>query len=185
MPTQAHVASIDSLDAFRARLIVFIEKALVAADDVLDDVSRTRGWLQHDQRVRWEAELRKRSKALENARQELLTARLANLRDAPTDKVMAVARAKRAFDEAQEKLGLLKKWNRQYDQEVGPLAKQVEKLRFFLATDLKRAASSLGQSVRTLEAYSERGGFSGTADSAPRTESSPAAVPGAEPAENP
>jgi hypothetical protein len=156
MPQPAHVSSIDALDAFRSNLIIFTEKAMAAASDVMDDVTRTRNWLQFDQRSRWEAETRRRLKVLENAQQELFSARIGNLREAPTDKVMAVNRAKRAADDAQETLAGLKKWNRQYDHEVGPYAKEVEKLRTFIATDLKQAIALLAETLRVLEAYSER-----------------------------
>lgn len=156
MPQPAHVSSIEAIDAFRSNLIIYAEKAMAAASDVIDDVTRTRSWLQFDQRSYWEAELRRRTKVLENAQQELFSARIGNMREAPTDKVMAVTRAKRAFDEAQEVLARIKKWNRQYDQEVGPHAKEVEKLRTFLATDLKQAIALLAETLRALEAYAER-----------------------------
>ena len=48
MPPEARVTSIEALGDFRARLIVFIEKTSVAVDDALDDVSRTRQWLQSE-----------------------------------------------------------------------------------------------------------------------------------------
>jgi hypothetical protein len=155
MPQPAHVSSTDALDAFRSSLIVFAEKAMAAVSDVLDDVARTRHWLQYDQRTHWEAETRRRAKALENARQELFSARIGNLREAPTDKVMAVTRAQRTLDEALAILHRLKQWNRQYDQEVGPHAKEVEKLRTFLATDLKQSIALLTETLRALAAYAE------------------------------
>jgi hypothetical protein len=162
MAQPAHVTSSESIDAFRSSLIVFTEKAMAAASDVMDDVTRTRNWLQFDQRSRWEAEARRRLKILENAQQELFSARIGNLREAPTDKVMAVNRAKHASNEAQETLARLKKWNRQYDHEVGPYAKEVEKLRTFIAADLKQAIALLAETMRVLEAYSEHAPLSPT-----------------------
>ena len=68
---------------------------------------------------------------------------------------MAVQKAKRAFDEAEAKLALVKKWNRNFANEVMPIAKQLEKLQSVFATNLPEAISYLGQAVRTLDSYSE------------------------------
>jgi len=156
MPQEARVTSIDALDDFRARLIVFVEKASVAVDDALDDVSRTRLWLQGEQPFHWETQLRRRARDLETAEQELFSARISNLHEATTNKQFAVRKARQSLEEARKKLALLKKWNRHYDSEVAPLAAQVEKLRTLLSSDLRRAVALLGRSVETLDAYSDR-----------------------------
>ncbi len=156
MPPEARVTSVDALDDFRARLIVFAEKASVAVDDALDDVSRTRSWLEGEQRQHWENQLRRRSRDLETAEQELFSARVSNLRDATRNQQPAVRKARLAVEEAQQKLAVLKKWNRHYDGEIAPLAAQLEKLRALLSADLRQAASLLGRSVEVLAAYAER-----------------------------
>jgi cell division septation protein DedD len=55
--------------------------------------------------------------------------------------------------EAEEKLQLVKKWNRDFDHLVGPMVKQLETLRTNMSNDLPKAAAHLSQVVRTLEAY--------------------------------
>jgi hypothetical protein len=112
--------------------------------------------LQHDARIHWESQCRRRAKQLEMAQQELFTARAGAQGAATVAKQMAVIRAKRALTEAQEKLDLVKKWNRQYESETKPLVKQLERLQGFLAIDLRRGAGRLANSVRALEAYAER-----------------------------
>ena len=57
MATQAKVTSIDALEEFRSRLIVFLNKAHAAVDQVNDDIRRTRTWIQHEQRTHWENEV--------------------------------------------------------------------------------------------------------------------------------
>ena len=156
MPQQARVTSIDALNDFRARLIVFVEKASVAVPDALDDVSRPRLWLQSEQPSHWETQLRRRARDLETTEQELFSARIRNLREATNTKQFAVRKAKLALEEAQNKMALLKKWNRHYDGEVAPLVAQVEKLRGILSGDLRQAVAFLGRSVATLDAYSDR-----------------------------
>ena len=60
MSEQVKVTSIDALEAFRANLIVFLTKAHQSIDEVSDAIRRTRNWVQHDQRVHWEGEIRRR-----------------------------------------------------------------------------------------------------------------------------
>ncbi|HEY6168833.1 MAG TPA: hypothetical protein VI454_12390 [Verrucomicrobiae bacterium] len=167
MMPQAHVTSIEALDLFRAQLIVYIEKALGAVNDVTDDVVRTRAWLQSDQPLFWQAQVRRRTKDLEMAQQELATAQLGNLGEAATARLMAVTKAKRALNEAEEKLACVKKWARHYENEVATLVKQVDKLGGFVTTDLRHAVAHLTQVIDTLDAYSGRGGFSSEPAAAP------------------
>jgi hypothetical protein len=159
MPQQAQVTSFDALEAFHAQLIVYLTKARAATDDVTGDVKRTRAWLQSDQRRTLEALVRHRAKELEQAQQELFSSRVSQLENASTAQNAAVARARRAFDAAQAKLTVLKKWDRRYDNEVALLAKPVDGLRGFLAKDLREAVFSLEQALRTLDDYAGRGGL--------------------------
>jgi hypothetical protein len=64
-----------------------------------------------------------------------------------------VRRAQQAVREAEEKLALLKKWNRELENRTAPLVKQVEQLQGFLSADLTKAVAYLAQVVKTLEAY--------------------------------
>jgi hypothetical protein len=180
MTPQAHVTSIETIDQFRARLIVYLEKAAVAVDDLVDQAGRHRRWLQEDRRIHWETQVRRRTQALEAARQELFSTRIGNLREAAADKKMAVARAKRALEEAAEKLEAVKRWLRHYDNEVGPQVKQLEKLRDYLAVEMGGAVTVLTHSVDALDAYSGRGpaapSFSPTQPEATAPQTAPAAA---------
>ncbi|MBM3877206.1 MAG: hypothetical protein FJ386_10850 [Verrucomicrobia bacterium] len=180
-PRQAKVLSIDALDLFRSRVIVFAEKGRIATSDALDDYARTRQWLETDRLPHWEGQIRRRARDLEEAQQALFSARLSNMQDATAAHLQAVTRAKRALDEAVAKVASVKKWIARFETDAGPLAKQVDKLRSFFTHDLREAASSLALSVGTLESYLER--FPSTPkpakpqdDSAPATSSSPPAA---------
>ena len=86
-----------------------------------------------------------------------------------------IPRAKRALDEAEAKLRVLKQWSRVYDNRVDPLVKQMEKLHTVLAHDMVQAVAFLAQAVNTLDAYAEV---------APPSATTPAATqPGAQSAE--
>jgi hypothetical protein len=66
---------------------------------------------------------------------------------------MAVQRAERTNREAEAKMAVLKKWDRELENRTDPLVKQVTQFHSFLATDMKRAVAYLDQAVKTLEAY--------------------------------
>jgi chromosome segregation ATPase len=174
---QANVSSVDALDALRGNLIVFQGKARRALDDATDELRRTRMWLQHEQRTRWENEMKKRARALEQAEQELISAKLSSLRDNITFQQNAVRKAKAALAEAEEKLRHIKKWNQNFDAIADPMAKRLEGLRQFLDFNLPKGITFLVQSIRTLEAYAETHepkSAPSAAPEAPATEAPPA-----------
>ena len=155
MADQVKVTSIGALEAFRANLIIFINKAHNSVDEVGDEIRRTRQWLQNDQRMHWEGELRRRQKVFNEAKQVLLSARMSGLKSSTSEQEAAVAKAKRAFHEAEEKLANVKRWARNYDNAVDPLVKGLDGVRYALDHDLPKALAYLVQAQRTLETYAE------------------------------
>ena len=155
MGNQAKVTSTEALEAFRANLIVFLNKAHRSVDDVSDEARRMCLWLQHDQRVHWEGEFRKRSRALAQAEQELMSVRLSGTQqNALAVRQAAVNKAKRAVEEATEKLRCVKNWTQNYDGYADPIVKRLESLRQFLSDDMPKAIAYLVNVQRTLAAYS-------------------------------
>jgi chromosome segregation ATPase len=126
-----------------------------------------RGWVQNDQRLHWEGELRRRRQKLELAEQELFSAKLSGLRDNLSAQENAVRKAKKALAEAEEKLRQVKLWTRNFDHCADPLVKRIEGLRQLLDHDMPKAVSWLLQAQKTLEGYSE------SAPSAPLTPAPP------------
>jgi hypothetical protein len=155
MPQRAIVTSVDALEEFRASLVVYLSKARPALEEESADIMRTRSWLEDEQRLYWESQVRRRAKELEQAQQALFSARISNLREASSAEIMAVNRAKRAFEEAEGKLKTLKHWNREFDHRTQPLVKQMEKLHTVLANDMVQAVAYLTQTINTLDAYAE------------------------------
>ncbi|MEY4386555.1 MAG: hypothetical protein RLY20_1838 [Verrucomicrobiota bacterium] len=155
MPERAKVTSLEAIELFRARLIIYREKAGRVLDEVGEDVLRTRMWLQNDRVTFWEGQIRKRQKDLEMRQQELFSAQLSGMRDASFVQQQAVRRAREGVRAAEDKLRIVKQWNRQYDQRVEPLGKQVEKLRHNLVHDLGNAIGFLAEVNKTLAEYTE------------------------------
>ena len=155
MPDRAHVTSVDALEAFRASLIVYLTKARSTLEEVSADVQRLRGWLGGEQRTHWENEVRCRGEALKEAQQALFSAKLSTIREAGSVEQLMVQRAKRALEEADAKLRLVKQWDRVFDNQSGPLVKQMEKLHTVLTNDMVQAVAFLAQAVTTLHSYAE------------------------------
>ena len=155
MAEQAKITSLDALESFRANLIVFMTTAHRCVDEAGDEVRRTRQWLQGEQRMHWEGEARRRKRVLDQTEADLYSARLSGLKDRTIVQEEAVRKAKRAMTEAEDKLRVLKKWNRDFDNATDSLVKRIEGMRYFLDHDMPKALAYLVQAQRTLESYAE------------------------------
>ena len=169
MTGQAQITSVEAIESFRAKLIVFLTQARSVLDEAANELSRTRLWLQNDQRTFWEHELRLRGRRLEEAKQELFNAKLSQFNESTALHLMAVQRVQRAVQEAEARLGALKRWDRELENRAAPLMKQTEQLQGFLATDMTRAVAYLDQALKALDAYRNV--------ASPRTEKSAAVEP--------
>ena len=155
MAERAQVTSTEALEQFRNQLIIYISKARPALEEVTADVLRVRSWMDNDQRLLWENQMRRRGKELEMAQAALFSAKLGNLREESAAEVLMVHRAKRSVEEAETKLRTLKRWNREFDGRVQPLVKQMEKLHSVLSNDLVKAVASLNMTIDKLAAYTQ------------------------------
>ncbi|MEO6848480.1 MAG: hypothetical protein ABI443_12255 [Chthoniobacterales bacterium] len=171
MATQANITSLDALEHFRSSLIIFIKKAHNAIDGVSEDIRRTRTWVQSDQRVHWENEVKKRRRAYDQAQQDMLAAKLSSMRDDLTLPMSIVRKTKAAIEEAEDKLRKVKHWGRNYEAAIDPGSKRLESLRQILDGDMKDAVTLLVQIQKTLGGYADLGVFTESGAS-PKTEES-------------
>ncbi len=153
MAEQAKVTSIDELERFRAALIIFLDIAHRCIDEATDEVRRTRLWLQGDQLMYWQTEIRKRQKKLDALEQELFGARLSGLREPSPQLIAQVRRAKEALHDAEVKLRNTKGWIKNFDHKAEPMVRKLESLRFFLIHEMPKGLAFLVQAQKTLEAY--------------------------------
>jgi len=155
MPTHAKVTSVEALESFRNALIIYLSKARPTLEEVSSDFLRHRTWLETEQRLHWQNQVRSRTKKLDEAQTALFSAEISNLREATVAERMSVNKAKRSLQEAEDKLRMVKKWNREFDSRAAPLAKQLGKLQTILTTDVPHAIAYLTQTVKTLHDYAE------------------------------
>jgi uncharacterized coiled-coil DUF342 family protein len=155
MAERAKITSVEALETFQNTLVVYLDKARQCMDEVSDEVKRTRTWIAADRHLHWKHEARRRTRTLEMKQQELFSARIGNLAEPTQGHQQAVRRAKKALDEATDKLDQVRRWNREFDQRVEPLARHVDKLRHSLTADMGKAVVFLKQSIDALHKYAE------------------------------
>ncbi len=155
MATQARIDSVDALEFFRSRLIIFVNKARLNNAEVVNEVRRTRSWLQTDQRPHWEREIRRRRKVLDQVQQELLSARMSPLHGDLSGKQTAVRKASRALEEAEDKLRKVREWIRNFDSTMDPLVHRLESLNRLIDFKMPKGIVFLTQAQRAIAAYLE------------------------------
>ncbi len=151
----ANIRSIEALQYFRSNLIVYAERAGATVDEVMDEARRTRMWLQNDRKPYWQKQVRHLTRKLEEAKSELFSARLSQFHESTQLQQMTVNKVQRAMNIADAKLKLVNQWIKRFDHQVDPVAKQVEKFRTLILTDVPKATAYLSQAVKTLDEYAE------------------------------
>jgi hypothetical protein len=178
MATRVNITSVEAIEAFRANLVLYISKAKPTLEEVNAEVVRTRVWVQNTQRVHWEGVVQRRLRAFEEAKNALFSAKMSNLRKPSSAELMAVTKAKRAVDEAEAKLVVLRKWDRDYENRTEPMVRQLEKMYVVLADDLVKAVTYLTQTLNTLHSYANMTAPSAITEAPAEAKSGEAAEPG-------
>lgn len=174
MPEHAKVTSLEAIEDFRAKLIIYRDKASRVLDEVSDNVTRARVWVETERPVHWQTQIRRLNRDLETAQQELFSAQLSGLRDASYAQQAAVQKIRRSIRDAEDKAKVVQQWQRQFDQRIETPARQVEKLRHFLGHDLVRAVAWLNEVIKSLAAYTELSPTSAAPAPAPSVTNDPA-----------
>ena len=153
MSGQAQITSVEAIESFRADLVVYLAQMKPVLDEITSEVLHTRSWLQDDRRRHWQQELRLRGRRLEEAKQELFNASISSTNDSKSFQQMAVQRAQRDFRAVEDKLVIIKKWERELDDRSAPLVKQMEQLHGFLGVEMAKSVAYLELVLKALDAY--------------------------------
>lgn len=183
MSHRAQITSIEAISSFRAGLITYLETARPVLEEITAEVVRVRAWLEQDRLRHWDRELRRRERLLGEAEDALRTARMSSLREVTQTEADAVRKARTAFEEARERLQQVKRWCRDFDSRIAPVAHQLDSLQSLFATGMPRAVASLTRTLEVLADYAEVAPSPGVPPAAPApTGPDPEpAVPGGEP----
>lgn len=155
MPERARITSVEALESFQTVLVIYLDKTRRAMDEISDEVKRTRAWVEMDRHVHWKNEARRRTRVLEMKQQELFSARVGNLTEPSQMHHQAVRKARKALEDANQKLDQVRRWSREFDNRVEPTARHADKFRHTLTTDMGKALVSLKQTIELLHKYAE------------------------------
>ena len=155
MADRARVTSIEAIEAFRNRLVLFRDRAARILDEVSEHLLRTRNWLENDCPELHHQELRRLRRQLEQKQQELFSARLSPFQETAPAEQAAIHRLRRAIEDLEQKLRRVRSWQQQFEPRIQTQARQIEKLRHHLDQDLGRALNFLTEALRSLAAYAE------------------------------
>jgi hypothetical protein len=156
MSDQVRISSIDALETFRADLIQYVEKARVALEDAESEARRTRSWLDMDRTGYWAGQCKQRAKLLEQAEAELYNVTLTSPRESHAFQKMAVIKARRKLEEAEEKMRVVKHWRQTFENRATPLLRQLDPMFFLIGQHLPKGIHSLGEAIKALHAYAEK-----------------------------
>ena len=124
-------------------------------DEVSEEVTSTRIWLQTEQKMKLAHEMKRRERELEMLEQEMFTARLSDLAQKKTGLQMVINKKRRESRDLEGKARAVSGWLRNFDSTVETEARKADKLRQQIDIEMARAVTFLTESVRQLKAYSE------------------------------
>ena len=153
MSPKAKVNSIDAIESFRTHLCIFNDKAEQILNEAQSEVIRTRSWITSSQHPYWRSQIRQRSVRLEEARNELFSARLSGLKGSTAVEERKVRHTEMQLNEAQEKLRMVSKWGKSFDGEAQTCIAKLGRLSSLLDLDTPRAIIQLSEMIKSLQAY--------------------------------
>jgi hypothetical protein len=155
MRNAADVRSLDALRDAKAAVAEFREAVTVALSEAMSDVQRTLWWVQNDRRMHWEAEAKRRTEKVNEARSELYRAKLAAMNDTATCVVerKALQRAEDRLEEAHRKIRAVQQWARLLDRELALYRGAVSGITRLAEAELPRGEAKLDLHVERLQRY--------------------------------
>jgi hypothetical protein len=156
MSNQAAVHSIEALKELRVALALFGEDALGALGAVEMEVRRTVQWLQHDRRLHWQDQIKRRREQVAAAKAELFRRELQKTPDyspSCSEQKELLRKAEAGLREAETKLALVKKWDPLLQQAVFEYHGTIRRIKDLASGDVPRAMARLERMIDALEAY--------------------------------
>ncbi len=157
MAEGARVYSIDAIKIFRAALIKFAETGNVAMTSGDGDIDRLLGWLERDQTSYWEGQVRKRHIVVlqweDAVRQKRIFKSVDGSSQSAVDEMKKLQQAKRAEEEAVQKVALVKKAIGVMRKESMMYKGRVQRLATALQSDIPRAIRTIDNMLEHLDSY--------------------------------
>jgi hypothetical protein len=161
MSTSANVLSIDAVKDFHAAMCQFCEDARDALGSIDLETRRVREWLTHEQMGYWRRELLDRQDEVQQAKAALFRKQLGAISGREPDLLEekdAVRAAQRRVEEAEDKIELCRRWERQVQRALEEYEPAASQLAALVEGQPPRCVVHLDQVIAALEAYVAAGG---------------------------
>jgi hypothetical protein len=157
MADQVKVHDLAVFGQFRVALLKFAQAADLALTGAEAEISRTRSWLEGEQRTFWESQHRKRMEAVTKAKDAVRQKKLykdatGRVRNA-VEEEKVLAKCVAAVDEAQRKMEAVRKWVPRLEKEANFYRGGVSRLNQTIVDNVPRAVALLDRLAATLEEY--------------------------------
>lgn len=152
----ARIEGPEVIQEFRRRFLEFADVCRNALASLDSDVRSTATWLKTDRVTYWKMQHRKREEAYNLALNEYNRARdstSAMGKASTIDEKKAMERAKRAKEEAEERLQAVGHWTRLLEHQVEKLSGPCASLSILLSSLTPRAVARLDQMLDALDEY--------------------------------
>lgn len=153
MSAQLH--SLERLLDFQAALATYTHHAKEALSSMEVDIRRTLQWLEQ-QLALWHAEVRRAEEEVFKAKQELARRRMMRIGDRhadTTEQEIALAKAQRRLEYAEEKEAACRRWLRQLPEAIDEYQAFAVNYQSILESDVPRMHAFLDRKMDLLEAY--------------------------------
>ena len=152
----ANVRSIEALGELRSALAIFEEEAAAALSMAEADIVRTIDRIRAHSIPHWKKEITRREEMLTRAKSDLARAQMTDHAMGPkstVDERKAIARARRAVEEARTKFRNSQRWFRELEKQYTLYKGRVAPMQRIVAADMPRARVDLEHMARTLDDY--------------------------------
>jgi hypothetical protein len=150
------VFRVDAISDFRASLCTFGEDAKNALGAVDMEVRRTLDWLKREQKLHWEAQIKRARLDVAEAQATLFRKKISHKPTSPahdSDEREALREAKRRLSHAEEKLEKVKKWIPALETAVAQYRSRSQPLSDVIEGDLQKSVRMLDRMVAAIDAY--------------------------------
>jgi hypothetical protein len=159
MPDSARVESVDAIKAFRIALVRFAETAVTALADAESDLQRSLHWLESEQTVHWQSEIRRRTAIVVRCKDAIREKRLfknaVGTYASTQEEEKALKIAQRQLEEAEEKFANTRKYAQRLHRELLLYKGQVQRFATVAEVELPTAAAWLTRVVDLLAGYTD------------------------------
>jgi len=159
MSDAAKVLDLDELARFRATVIKTLDELRLAVSEADSEIGRVRGWVERDQVLYWQGQLRKAQESVTTCKSALFRKQMItsskDQKPSVVDEKKALERAKSRLAHCEQKMAATKRWAIQLSREEILFKAGMAPLSGFVERDLPHAVTLLARMIQHLEAYTK------------------------------